>query len=133
MLFRSDENFKKEFQDIMDKIQKVYNKMLKTTSPQDARYVLPQAAETKIVVTMNARELLHFFEERCCARAQWEIRKLAYEMLLICKRELSAVFSIAGPKCLRLGYCPENKFSCGLAPLKDEARSEEHTSELQSH
>jgi len=70
---------------------------------------------------MNCRGLLNFFEERCCARAQWEIRKLAYEMLLICKRELSAVFSMAGPKCLKLGYCPEGKFSCGLAPLKESA------------
>jgi len=110
-----DENLKKEFKNIMDKIQKAYNELLKTTSSQDARFVLPQAAETKIVVTMNCRELLNFFEERCC------IRKLAYEMLLICKRELSAVFSMAGPKCLKLGYCPEGKFSCGLAPLKDEA------------
>ena len=116
-----DENLKKEFKNIMDKIQKAYNKILKTTSSQDARFVLPQAAETKIVVTMNCRGLLNFFEERCCARAQWEIRKLAYEMLLICKRELSSVFSMAGPKCLKLGYCPEGKFSCGLAPLKDEA------------
>ena len=116
-----DENSKKEFKNIMDKIQKAYNKILKITSSQDARFVLPQAVETKIVVTMNCRELLNFFEERCCARAQWEIRKLAYEMLLICKRELSAVFSMAGPKCLKLGYCPEGKFTCGLAPSKDEA------------
>ncbi len=116
-----DENLKKEFKNIMDRIQKAYNEILETTSPQDARYVLPQAAETKIVVTMNARELLHFFEERCCTRAQWEIRKLAYEMLLICKRELSTVFSMAGPKCLKLGYCPEGKFSCGLAPSKEKA------------
>ena len=117
----NDENLKKEFKNIMGEIQKAYNEILKTASPQDTRYVLPQAAETKIVVTMNARELLHFFEERCCARAQWEIRKLAYEMLLICKRELSAVFSIAGPKCLKLGYCPEGKFSCGIAPSKEKA------------
>ena len=115
-----DKNLKKQFENIMDKIQKAYNKILKTKSPQDARYVLPQATETKIVITMNARELLHFFEERCCARAQWEIRKLAYEMLLICKRKLSAVFLMAGPKCLKLGYCPEGKFSCGLAPLKED-------------
>lgn len=125
-----DENLKKEFQDIIAKIQKAYNEMLKIVegkgvkgekANEDTRYVLPQAAETKIVVTMNARELLHFFEERCCSRAQWEIRKLAYEILLICKRELSAIFSMAGPKCLKLGYCPEGKFSCGLAPSKDKA------------
>ncbi len=116
-----DEKLKKEFKDIMSKIQKAYNKILEATSSQDARFVLPQAAETKIVVTMNARELLHFFEERCCTRAQWEIRKLAYEMLLICKKELSVVFSMTGPKCLKRGYCPEGKFSCGLAPSKEKA------------
>jgi thymidylate synthase (FAD) len=76
--------------------------------------VLPQAVETKIVVTMNCRELLNFFRQRCCARAQWEIRRLAQEMLKICKQGLPAVFGNAGPKCVELGYCPEGeRFTCG--------------------
>ncbi len=87
---------------------------------QDARFILPQATETKIVVTMNCRELLHFFELRCCTRAQWEIRALAYRMLAICKRELPAVFATAGPKCIKLGYCPEGKFSCGRYPRRED-------------
>jgi len=68
---------------------------------------------------MNARELLHFFKVRCCSRAQWEIRNLAYKMLEICKKNLPTVFEKAGPKCVFLGYCPEGeKFTCGRYPLK---------------
>lgn len=83
------------------------------SSNEDARYVLPNACETKIVVTMNARSLLHFFEERLCQRAQWEIRRVA-EMMLERVREVApALFAGAGPKCVRLGYCPEGKLGCG--------------------
>lgn len=86
---------------------------------EDARFVLPQATETKIVVTMNCRALLHFFELRCCKRAQWEIQIMANKMLDICKLELPVIFSTAGAKCLKLGYCPESeKFTCGKMPLK---------------
>ena len=77
--------------------------------PEDARFVLPNASATKIVVTMNCRALLHFFEERCCNRAQWEIRALAKAMLNICKDKLPVVFANSGPKCKRLGRCPEAK------------------------
>ncbi len=85
---------------------------------EDARFVLPQAAETRIVITMNCRSLLHFFEERCCARAQWEIRNMAGKMLALCKKTLPPVFSAAGAKCERLKLCPEGKqFTCGRYPL----------------
>ena len=77
--------------------------------PEDARFVLPNACATKIVVTMNCRALLHFFEERCCNRSQWEIRAMAKAMLAICKDKLPVVFATAGPKCTRLGRCPEAK------------------------
>jgi len=80
---------------------------------EDARYVLPNACETKIIMTMNARELIHFFEERCCNRAQWEIREVADKILDIAKNVAPTIFKYAGPKCIRLGYCPEGKFSCG--------------------
>jgi thymidylate synthase (FAD) len=87
---------------------------------QDVRFVLPQAAETKIVVTMNCRELIHFFQQRCCARAQWEIKRLADQMLEICKKNLPQVFEGAAAKCDALGYCPEGEqFSCGRYPLKE--------------
>jgi len=82
-------------------------------SNEDARYVLPNACETKIGVTMNARQLLHFFEERLCRRAQWEIRSVADEMLCLAKRELPSVFLHAGPKCVRAGRCPEGRMTCG--------------------
>ena len=87
---------------------------------QDARFLLPQATETKIVVTMNCRELLHFFSQRCCQRAQWEIRTLAERMLKICQERLPVVFEGAGAKCQILGYCPEGRFSCGRYPTKEE-------------
>jgi len=119
---------KKEFEKLMTVIQQSYTKLLllmgqdslsQETVNQDARFVLPQAAETKIIVTMNCRELLHFFGHRCCARAQWEIRQLANQMLEICVEKLPAVFADAGAKCEALGYCPETeKFSCGKYPVK---------------
>lgn len=88
-----------------------------TKAFEDARFVLPQAAATNIVVTMNARTLLHFFEERCCVRAQWEIRKLANTMLELCQDAVPVLFTGGGAKCEHLGYCPEGeKFACGKMP-----------------
>ena len=78
---------------------------------EDARYVLPNACETKIVVTMNARTLLHFFEKRCCSRAQWEIREMANKMLKLCNEISPTLFSLAGPTCKK-GYCNEGNMSC---------------------
>lgn len=119
---------KKIFLQGMKEIQENYNKLLELykaegkageQANQDARFLLPQAAETKIVVTMNCRELIHFFKHRCCTRAQWEIRDLANRMLAICRKELPAVFRHAGAKCEALGYCPEGeKFTCKRYPVK---------------
>lgn len=78
---------------------------------EDARYVLPQGICTRLAVTMNARELLHFFSQRCCNRAQWEINELANQMLGICRRECPNIFRHAGPGCVR-GHCPEKR-PCG--------------------
>lgn len=87
-------------------------------SREDARFVLPQAAASNIVVTMNCRSLLNFFEQRCCARAQWEIRAAADEMLALCRGVLPEIFRVAGARCERLGWCPEGeKFTCGRYPL----------------
>jgi thymidylate synthase (FAD) len=83
------------------------------SSNEDARYVLPNACETKILITMNARVLLHFFEERLCLRAQWEIRGVAEQMLELAREVCPSVFNGAGPKCIRLGKCPEKKMTCG--------------------
>ena len=79
---------------------------------EDARYLLPNAAETKIVITMNVRELLHFFSLRCCNRAQWEIREMAHRMLELAKPTAPFVFMDAGAPCIR-GNCPEGKMTCG--------------------
>ena len=79
---------------------------------EDARFVLPNACETKMVVTMNARSLLNFFRLRCCERAQWEIRALADEMLRLVYPVAPHLFRTAGPGCLE-GPCPEGKMCCG--------------------
>jgi thymidylate synthase (FAD) len=93
----------------------------KEKSNEDARFVLPNAASTRLLVTMNARELMHFFELRCCNRAQWEIRDLADRMLALCKAEAPDVFANAGPGCVR-GHCPEAKRSCGKPRKADDFR-----------
>ena len=79
---------------------------------EDARFVLPGACETRMMVTMNVRELRHFFSLRMCTRAQWEIRALAHEMHRLCMEIAPALFENAGPGCLR-GACPEGEKTCG--------------------
>ncbi len=78
---------------------------------EDARFILPNACETKIVVTMNARSLMNFFRLRCCNRAQWEIKAVADEMLRLCCGVAPTLFKNAGPACVN-GACPEGKMSC---------------------
>lgn len=79
---------------------------------EDARYIFPNACETKIVFTMNTRSLLNFFSLRGCNRAQWEIRELALKMLKEVKKVYPILFKNAGPGCVR-GLCPEGKMTCG--------------------
>lgn len=99
---------KQLMQDTMD----LYREMVDAGVPkEDARYITPQAVTTDLVMTMNARELLHFFELRCCNRAQWEIRQMADEMLRICRADHPEIFGNAGPGCVT-GRCPEMK-PCG--------------------
>ena len=106
------------FDDFMKNAQWTYNFLIRNGVPaEDARFVLPNACETKIIVTMNIRSLLHFFEERCCERAQWEIRAMAKEMLQICKSVAPNLFAKAGPSCVR-GKCKEGPMSCGH-PVKE--------------
>ncbi len=80
---------------------------------EDARFILPNACETKIVVTMNVRSLFNFFRHRCCNRAQWEIRDVADEMLRLCLETAPNIFCNAGASCVADGKCPEGKMSCG--------------------
>jgi len=81
---------------------------------EDARFVLPGACETRLMLTMNARELMHFFSLRCCNRAQWEIRDLAWRMLALTAEVAPALFANAGPACVR-GACSEGSMTCGKA------------------
>lgn len=79
---------------------------------EDARFVLPNACDTKMIMTMNARSLLNFFKLRCCSRAQWEIKALADEMLRLCYHAAPVIFKNAGPECVR-GKCAEGNMTCG--------------------
>ena len=107
-----NENEDKFFRDFIRHSKEVYSKLIdKGVKPEDARMVLPNACETKIIVTMNARELLHFFKLRCCKRAQKEIREVAFMMKNICRKVAPNVFQYAGPNCLK-GYCTEGEKSC---------------------
>ncbi len=84
---------------------------------EDARFVFPNACETKVIFTMNARTLLHFFKHRCCERAQWEIREMADRMLELVKEASPTLFRLAGPNCVS-GPCPEGSMTCGLTKEK---------------
>jgi len=108
-----DEKLTKIFTEAIKKLDKIYNLFLDhNIAAEDARYILPQAVETKIIITANARELLHIFKLRCCNRAQWEIRELAKSMLKEVKVIAPNIFEKAGPPCI-LGPCPEGELSCG--------------------
>ena len=120
-VIKEDKELNKIFVAFMEEAQKTYNEMVTKlnekgikgeSANQDARFLLPNAAETKIMVTMNSRELLHFFRQRCCNRAQWEIRRMAEEMLALVKNIAPTIFHKAGPGCL-FTPCPEGEYSCG--------------------
>lgn len=117
---KNDKTAYNEYENILFGIQKAYNKLIDLgIEPEDARFVLPNAAKTRIVVTMNCVALLHFFDLRSCSLAQWEIKDLSDKMLSICKDKLPVVFKEAGSRCISLGYCPESsKRSCGKYPIK---------------
>lgn len=119
-----------EFQKLMIEVQHAYDtireglkeelirdgedpKKAEKIANEDARFVLPNACETKIVVTMNVRSLFNFFKHRCCNRAQWEIRAVAMEMWHLCMEVSPSIFQHAGPECVTKGKCPEGKMSCG--------------------
>jgi thymidylate synthase (FAD) len=118
---KKDGELARYFRDFMNKAQEAYSHIVSRLNEkglkgeeanQDARFILPNACETKIIITMNARELLHFFKQRCCNRAQWEIRSMAINMLRLVSRTAPAIFRNAGPGCLK-GKCPEGDYTCG--------------------
>ncbi|SHI12614.1 thymidylate synthase (FAD) [Clostridium collagenovorans DSM 3089] len=132
----NNEEAKKIFVEAMEKSQKSYDDLVKILiekyveegmdekvaqkkAIEDARYVFPNACETKIIATMNARTLMNFFHHRCCERAQWEIRELADQMLKEVKEVAPILFKYAGPSCVN-GPCPEGKMTCGKVQEKRE-------------
>ncbi|MBN2066835.1 MAG: FAD-dependent thymidylate synthase [Candidatus Diapherotrites archaeon] len=117
---KSNENSLKKFNESMGQSEKAYEELLKEVPAEDARFVLPNACETRIIVTMNTRSLYNFFERRLCVRAQWEIRCLAEAMFKLCKEAAPLLFEACGPICDRLGYCPERE-TCGRKPLRKDA------------
>lgn len=101
--------------DLIDDFKERYKngyKIMEKKAIEDARYVFPNACETKIIITMNARSLMNFFKLRCCNRAQWEIRELADKMLVECKQIAPNLFKYAGASCM-FGSCSEGSKSCG--------------------
>jgi thymidylate synthase (FAD) len=123
----SNQEARKIFDNTLERISEAYQKLLKMgIAKEDARFILPNAAKTNIIVTMNARELRHFFNLRCCARAQWEIREAAVEMLRQARKVAPALFENCGPTCVELGYCPEGRMKpadCNVPEMKEKFRN----------
>ena len=125
---RSNPEARAVFLEAMENARRSYDRLVELGAAEgrsnesvceDARFVLPNAAETKIVVSMNARELRHFFSLRCCRRAQWEINRLAWTMRHLVLGAAPLLFEGTGPGCMS-GKCPEGKMSCGQPWTEEE-------------
>lgn len=118
---------------LMAEIGNFYDKLMELGIPkEDARMVLPNACTTRMIVTMNARELFHFAALRCCTRAQWEIRALANEMVSQVKKIAPTLFKHLGAACVQNGFCPEGAKSCGKAPTLEKLL-DDHQAVLTAH
>jgi len=119
-----DDAKRAKYTEAVDGLFRLYKELLDAGVPaEDARFLLPNAACTRIILTMNARELLHFFRLRCCERAQWEIREMATEMLALAKKEAPFIFRNSGPACVT-GPCSEGELTCGRpAEIREKFRS----------
>lgn len=125
---KANKKIKRRFEKMMELIEKEYKEMVQAgIKPEDARFILPNAAETKMVITMNARALLNFFKLRCCRRAQWEIRQMAQEMLRLASKIAPIIFSNVGASCKTENICFEGKMSCGLWKTLKGAELKERT------
>jgi thymidylate synthase (FAD) len=110
-------DIKKQYDKIIRELWTFYQNVQKKGIPlEDARYILPNATHSNIIVSMNARSLLNFFDLRCCLYAQWEIRKLAYKMLKLVTEVAPVIFSNAGPSCKTKNICPMDKKKCKWYP-----------------
>lgn len=116
---RANDKALKIYEDQIRQLKQTYNKLLELgIHKEDARYVLPNACETNIICSFNARSLLNFFKLRCCNRAQWEIRALANKMLKEVKKVAPILFEKAGPPCVSEGVCREGNMSCGRLKVR---------------
>ncbi|MCK5473804.1 MAG: FAD-dependent thymidylate synthase [Candidatus Aenigmarchaeota archaeon] len=121
-----NEEAKKIYLEAMKNASSAYETLLNCgIKAEDARYVYPNASHTNIMITMNARELWHFFSLRCCTRAQWELREIAEKMLAEVKKVAPLLFENAGASCVRLGYCPEGSLGCGRYPTLKQLKEKE--------
>ncbi|WP_353893413.1 FAD-dependent thymidylate synthase [Proteinivorax hydrogeniformans] len=119
---QKNEEAAKKYGQLMEKIANCYEELSEIAPKEDARYVLPNSCETKIVATFNARSLFNFFNHRMCTRAQWEIRLLSEKIYEIVNEIAPEIFSHFGASCDSLGYCPEGSMCCGKAPTLEEKR-----------
>lgn len=116
---KANPKLKKAYDSAMGKVWDEYNALMEMGIPaEDARYVLPNAAKTNIIMSMDGRALMNFFELRCCLHAQWEIRELASRMLQEVKKAAPTIFENAGPMCKMRGECLENAKACPNYPKK---------------
>lgn len=98
-------------------VQEFYNFCLEQKIPAEkARMALTNATETVFYMTMNARELRHFFRLRLCQRAQVEIRRLAWQMLEQLQKVAPLLFEDVDYPCIMRGYCDQEKMGCGKSP-----------------
>jgi thymidylate synthase (FAD) len=112
---KKNEKLLKRFKEAVNFLEKEYQDFINLgIKPEDARSLLPNACEAKIVVTMNARCLKNFFKLRMCQRSQWEIRNLASKMATEVKKIAPAIFANVGPTCMTEKICWEGEMSCGL-------------------
>lgn len=113
---QDNSDFLQKYTNKIEELKSLYSEMVANGIPkEDARYILPNATHTRFIMTMNARSLLHFFNLRCCNRAQNEMREMANQMLKLCKEVAPTIFKNAGASCVSLGYCPEGSRCCGRA------------------
>lgn len=117
-----NEQARKRFYEILETIENGYDELVSLGIPaEDARFLLSNATSTRIVCTFNFNAMINFLSERECTCAQWEVRNLAKMLHKICNEKFPIVFENAGPKCIKLKYCPEpEERSCGLRPLEEE-------------
>lgn len=124
---KSNKQALKIYKKLIIEDQKIYNDLLNLgIVKEDARFVLPNGAETKIIVTMNARSLFNFLRRRMCNRAQWEIRTLAQKMHTLLMKVAPNIFKYAGPTCKTEKICWEGKLNCGLPNIKQDIEIKSH-------